>query len=135
GGRRRSVHGYASTLSERGCTRVAEGKDRVRQVPRPTTWVSRSRRGPTPRVLPCRGRDARLRPWQALVAPAAMEDRARLQAGRASATVCRQSAVVQSLHPARATRSPVDLQDPRRGGALSVGLAEGLALATAARDR
>jgi hypothetical protein len=66
------------------------------------------------RVLSGRCGDARLWPRQALVARAPLEDGARLEAERVAA-VCRQSSVVQGVHPARAARSVV-LNDSKRTG-------------------
>ena len=54
--------------------------------------------------------------------------------GRTSAALCGQPAVVSSIRLARATRSPLDLQDPRWRGAVPLRLAQGATLATVARD-
>src|SRR4029453_13982565 len=87
-----------------------------------------------PRVLSRRCGDARVRPRQTLAAVAAVEDRPRLEARRVEPALRGQSPVIQGLHPARTTRPPVDLQDPRGRGPLSLGLVEGLAMAAPAGD-
>ena len=117
GGRGR-LHRHASAVPERGGARELPKAEIVFDKFHVLQHAGGgARRRAAPGVLSRRRRDAGVRPRQALAAAAAVEDGARLEARRAAAALCGQSAVVQGLRAARATRSPVDLQDPRRRGA------------------
>ena len=107
----RRLHGHASAISECRRCGAGEGGDRVRQVPRAAARERSARRGPTPGVLSRGTGHAGARARQAMVAAAALEDGARIEARRAPDVVRREPAAVQSVCAARAARSPLDLQD------------------------
>ena len=76
----RGVYRHAPALSQCGHAGAAAGRRGVRQIPCPPACERRARRGPPPRVLPRRGRDACPRARETLVAAPALEDGPRLEA-------------------------------------------------------
>jgi hypothetical protein len=113
-----------STQHSRGLT--------IGQVSCPATRREGARRGAPQGVLPRRSGDAKVWPGQALVAPPPVEDGPGVEAAGAPATVRRQPPLVSRVRAAGATRSVVDVYDPQPRRDVSLGLAEGPALATPA---
>src|SRR3954454_19478546 len=85
--------------------RRSAGRDRLRQVSRVATPLSRARRDTAPGVLPRRARDAGTRPRQTLAALATLENRAGIEARGTADALRGQPPLVQSVRVARTTRS------------------------------
>ena len=121
GPRSRRLHGHASAVSECGRRGVEQAEivfDKFHVLQHASAALDEVRRQEFFRagaVMRAHGRGKR---W--LLAPA-LEDGPRVEARGARRLVCGQSAAVQSLRAARATRSALDLQDATRCAQLSLG--------------
>ena len=116
------LHGHASAVSQCGRRGAEAGGGGLRQIPCAPARQRGTRRGAAPGILSRRRRDAGNTAAASAGSCSAAGRRCAARSAGAGDAVRRQSAALQSLRAARATRSPLDLQDPPRRARLSARL-------------